>query len=120
MVDVSANDVSGTVSEEFFEEDHEGTGTETLSEETENGTEEETENIDDDTEEGSEESTDESSVIETVEGEEVTDEEPVFEATVSVDDTVYDTQDYSNYFTFLIAVVLGLGAVICWAKGFTE
>ena len=46
MADVSANDVSGTVSEEFFEEDHEGTGTETLREETENGTEEETENID--------------------------------------------------------------------------
>ena len=120
MADVSANDVSGTVSEEFFEEDHEGAGTETISEETKDGTEEETEDKEDDTEEGSEESTDNISVIETVEGEEVTDEEPVFETTVSVDDTVYDTQNYTNYFSFLIAVVLGLGAVICWAKGFTE
>lgn len=120
MNDVSDNS-SVTVSEEFFVEDHEGTGTDE-SIETEEGTEEiETESYFDvsgNDEESTEEKTEE---FETVEGESVPSNEGyIFETVNRSDDNISVVTDYSNYFSFLIAVVLGLGAVICWAKGFTE
>lgn len=120
MNDVSGNS-SGTVSEEVFAEDHEGTGTDENIE-TENGTEEEEiiemSDVSDNEEESTEEDTED---VETVEGEGVSDyEEYLFETVDRSDDIVPVVTDYSNYLVFLIAVVLGIGAVICWAKGFTE
>lgn len=58
--------------------------------------------------------------IESVEGEVIDNEEWIFETVDVSNNGTCNTSDYSNYLSFLIAVVLGLGAVICWAKGFTE
>ncbi len=120
MNDVSGN-TSGTVSEEVFEEDHEGTGTDVT--EIEDGTKESETEEKFDVSDNEEESTEEESAeyFETVEGESVPNNEGyLFETVDRSDDNISVVTDYSNYFSFLIAVVLGIGAVICWAKGFTE
>lgn len=120
MLDVSGNSVSENGSEVSFKEDCSGTETETKSEETEEGTEKEAEEVEK-IENSFEEGTNNTSVLETVEGEEIENEGQYISETISLsNDNLSNTQDYTNYFTFLIAVVLGLGAVICWAKGFTE
>lgn len=120
MSDVSGNTLT-TDSAEVCAADHEGTGVNVSIETVDDTKESETENninVSNDENESTKEETED---FETVEGESVSGyEEYLFETVDRSNDNISVVTDYSNYFLFLIAVVLGLGAVICWAKGFTE